>query len=53
MELDETTGIDILGNLIESSIISRNRNYYGDFHNLGHVAIALCHDPDARLVLFL
>ncbi|KAK6640549.1 hypothetical protein RUM44_012245 [Polyplax serrata] len=48
IQLDETTGIDILGNLIESSIISANRNYYGDFHNFGHLAIALCHDPDAR-----
>lgn len=46
--LDETTGVDILGNLMESSILSRNRNLYGDFHNLGHVAVALCHDPDAR-----
>lgn len=48
VELDENTGIDTLGNLIESSIISRNRNYYGDFHNFGHLALSLCHDPDAR-----
>ncbi|KAL0267125.1 UNVERIFIED_CONTAM: hypothetical protein PYX00_009480 [Menopon gallinae] len=48
VELDETTGIDILGNIVESSILSRNRNYYGDLHNFGHLAISLCHDPDGR-----
>ncbi|KAI5638758.1 hemocyanin, ig-like domain-containing protein [Phthorimaea operculella] len=48
MPLDETTGIDILGNLMEASIISRNRNYYGDLHNMGHVFISYSHDPDHR-----
>ncbi|CAH2093356.1 unnamed protein product [Euphydryas editha] len=48
MALDEETGIDILGNLMESSIISRNRNFYGDLHNMGHVFISYSHDPDHR-----
>ncbi|CAH1396533.1 unnamed protein product [Nezara viridula] len=48
VELSETRGIDILGNILESSILSINTNLYGDIHNLGHVAIALCHDPDGR-----
>ncbi|XP_014276959.1 phenoloxidase 1 [Halyomorpha halys] len=48
LELSETRGIDILGNLLEASILSTNRNLYGDLHNLGHVAIALCHDPEAK-----
>ncbi|KPJ13412.1 Phenoloxidase subunit 1 [Papilio machaon] len=48
MALDEETGIDVLGNLMESSIISRNRVYYGDLHNMGHVFISYCHDPDHR-----
>ncbi|XP_023292337.2 phenoloxidase 2-like [Lucilia cuprina] len=46
--LDETTGIDTLGNMMESSIISPNRALYGDFHNQGHVFIAYSHDPDHR-----
>ncbi|XP_039745914.1 phenoloxidase subunit 1 [Pararge aegeria] len=48
MPLDEETGIDVLGNLMESSIISRNRGYYGDLHNMGHVFISYSHDPDHR-----
>nr|UZP64756.1 prophenoloxidase-1 [Bemisia tabaci] len=48
IELDEAKGIDILGNIMESSILSVNRDLYGDLHNRGHVAIALCHDPDHR-----
>ncbi|CAG9791144.1 unnamed protein product [Diatraea saccharalis] len=48
MPLTEETGIDVLGNLMESSIISRNRGYYGDLHNMGHVFISYAHDPDHR-----
>ncbi|CAH2052543.1 unnamed protein product, partial [Iphiclides podalirius] len=48
MQLDEATGIDVLGNLMESSVISRNRVYYGDLHNMGHVFISFSHDPDHR-----
>lgn len=46
--LDEETGIDTLGNMMESSIISPNRQYYGDLHNMGHVFISYSHDPDHR-----
>nr|WGN96288.1 setae polypeptide [Ochrogaster lunifer] len=46
--LDEQTGIDTLGNMMESSIISPNREYYGDLHNMGHVLISYAHDPDHR-----
>ncbi|XP_073975570.1 phenoloxidase 2-like [Rhodnius prolixus] len=48
VELTESRGIDILGNIVESSVISANKNLYGDLHNLGHVAIALCHDPENK-----
>ncbi|KAL1138896.1 hypothetical protein AAG570_008958 [Ranatra chinensis] len=48
VQLTETGGIDVLGNIVEASILSPNRNVYGDLHNLGHVAIALSHDPDHR-----
>lgn len=46
--LTEETGIDILGNVMESSTLSPNRKYYGDLHNMGHVIISYCHDPDHR-----
>ncbi|XP_075216678.1 phenoloxidase 1-like [Lycorma delicatula] len=48
VQLNDTEGIDILGNLVEASDLSRNPRLYGDIHNLGHVAIALSHDPDHR-----
>ncbi|XP_055858620.1 phenoloxidase 2-like [Episyrphus balteatus] len=46
--LDETTGIDTLGNMMESSILSPNRQLYGDLHNMGHVFLSYIHDPDHR-----
>ncbi|KAF5296289.1 hypothetical protein FQR65_LT19835, partial [Abscondita terminalis] len=46
--LSEFEGIDILGNMIESSIISPNRAFYGDLHNYGHVFLSYIHDPDHR-----
>lgn len=46
--LDEATGIDTLGNMMESSILSPNRQLYGDLHNMGHVFFSYAHDPDHR-----
>jgi tyrosinase len=46
--LDETTGIDMLGNMMESSILSPNRDFYGNLHNSMHNIIAYSHDPDHR-----
>ncbi|XP_049838943.1 phenoloxidase 2-like [Schistocerca gregaria] len=48
VDLTETEGIDILGNMMEASSLSINTNLYGDLHNLGHVMMGFCHDPDAR-----
>jgi tyrosinase len=48
IELDEERGIDVLGDMMESSMLSPNRSLYGDFHNMLHVFIALVHDPDNR-----
>ena len=48
--LDEVTGIDTLGNLMESSDLSINRNVYGNLHNEGHNAISYSHDPDNRFL---
>ncbi|CAH1163694.1 unnamed protein product [Phaedon cochleariae] len=46
--LTEFEGIDVLGNIIESSILSPNREFYGDMHNMGHIMISYIHDPDHR-----
>uniref|UniRef100_A0A240PKK2 Tyrosinase copper-binding domain-containing protein n=1 Tax=Anopheles atroparvus TaxID=41427 RepID=A0A240PKK2_ANOAO len=43
--LDDPRGIDILGNLIERSSLTVNRNLYGDVHNSGHTLLAYIHDP--------
>lgn len=39
------SGINTLGNMMESSILSPNRQVYGDLHNMGHVLICYSHDP--------
>lgn len=44
--MDEVTGIDILGNLLENTILSVNIPHYGNIHSLLHVIIAYIHDPD-------
>lgn len=51
VQLDDFKGIDILGNIIESSeTLSPHLQYYGaaGFHNMGHVLIAFAHDPKAK-----
>lgn len=51
IQLDERNGIDILGNMIEASILSPSRNFYGNIHNSGHNAISFIHDPDHRFLV--
>ncbi|XP_058064596.1 phenoloxidase 8-like [Anopheles bellator] len=46
--LDNFRGIDILGNIVESSAISINHRLYGDTHNSGHVLLAFIHDPQGE-----
>ncbi|XP_044757267.1 phenoloxidase 1-like [Coccinella septempunctata] len=46
--LTENEGIDVLGNIMESSILSPNRTFYGDYHNMGHIFLSYIHDPDHR-----
>ncbi|XP_046738982.1 phenoloxidase 1-like [Diprion similis] len=46
--LTEKDGIDVLGNLMEASVLSPNFNYYGDLHNYMHIALSFVHDPDHR-----
>ena len=33
---------------MEASILSPNRELYGDLHNMGHVFLSYIHDPDHR-----
>lgn len=42
------SGIDMLGNMIESSVLSPNRQTYGDMHNFGHVFLSYAHDPNHK-----
>ncbi|KRT79996.1 hypothetical protein AMK59_6390 [Oryctes borbonicus] len=46
--LDEFRGIDILGNVLESSELSPNRQFYGNLHALGHLMLAYIHDPKSK-----
>lgn len=48
IELDEVRGIDILGEAMESSILSPNPELYGNIHNQMHNLIGYAHDPDHR-----
>lgn len=34
--------------MMEASVITPNRQLYGDLHNMGHVFISYSHDPDHR-----
>lgn len=49
--LTEKDGINVLGNIMEASVLSPNQNLYGDLHNFGHVAISYIHDPDHRYLV--
>ena len=46
VDLNNDRGIDIVGNMIEASILSPNPDYYGNLHNNMHNAIAFIHDPE-------
>ena len=49
IDLMNAKGIDVLGNMVESSsILTPNVDYYGVLHNYGHLAIGFIHDPEYR-----
>nr|CCA94924.1 hemocyanin subunit c [Mastigoproctus giganteus] len=48
IDLDEHNGIDILGDIVESSHESVNKEFYGSLHNWGHVLMAAVEDPDGK-----
>lgn len=54
IRLDNENGIDILGNMVEASdLLSPDPQFFGSFHNRGHIAIAYIHDPENRYVVSL
>ncbi|XP_046649864.1 phenoloxidase subunit 1-like [Daphnia pulicaria] len=46
VHLDDKTGTNTLGELIEASQWSADKLFYGDLHNFGHIAMCYIHDPD-------
>lgn len=44
--MNNDAGIDVLGNILQSSVLSPNRKFYGDISNMGHALIAYSHDPE-------
>lgn len=48
LPLNNDVGIDVLGNILQSTALSLNRKYYGDIASMGHSFIAYCHDPENR-----
>ncbi len=46
VQLDDKTGTNTLGELIEASQWSADKLFYGDLHNFGHIAMCYIHDPD-------
>ncbi|XP_052739225.1 phenoloxidase 1 [Bicyclus anynana] len=44
----QTLDIDTLGNIVESSILSPNRDFYGSLHNNGHSFAGYMHDPNMQ-----
>ncbi|KAK3917228.1 Phenoloxidase 2 [Frankliniella fusca] len=50
LPLTEEGGADLLGNVIESSSLTPNRQLYGELMNQGHILISLAHDPENRFL---
>jgi len=51
ININNTNGINVLGEIIESSLDSKNREYYGSLHNLAHVMLAHVSDPEGKFDL--
>lgn len=51
INLDTKNGIDILGNIIESSTCSPNVQYYGALHNTAHKMLGRQADPKSKYAL--
>nr|AAV91794.1 prophenoloxidase 5 [Aedes aegypti] len=46
--LEDSTGIDLLGNVMENSLLSPNIPHYGNIHSMLHSLIGFVHDPDNK-----
>jgi len=51
IDITGTDGIDHLGDIIESSVYSPNRLYYGALHNEAHILLGRQSDPQGRFNL--
>lgn len=51
IDINNDSGINVLGNIIESSVLSPNADYYGSLHNFGHSALAFIHDPEYKYMV--
>ncbi|XP_071532758.1 pseudohemocyanin-2-like [Panulirus ornatus] len=48
IDIRNERGIDILGNIIESSMYSPNPEYYGSLNNMAHMMLARQSDPQGK-----
>jgi hypothetical protein len=48
LPLNDTTGINILGSLVEPSQESPHPEYYGALHNYGHILLGQITDPKGK-----
>jgi len=48
VSINNTQGINILGEIIEASADSKNRNYYGSLHNYAHIMLGRVVDPKGK-----
>merc|ERR1712126_661443 len=48
VSINDTTGINTLGQIMESSACSPNAHYYGSLHNLAHVMLSKVSDPQGK-----
>jgi hypothetical protein len=46
--LNDTTGINTLGCLVEPSYDSKHPEYYGALHNYGHIMLGQITDPKGK-----
>ncbi|PSN36662.1 Hemocyanin A chain [Blattella germanica] len=49
--LNDTTGINTLGDIIEPSVNSKHPEYYGALHNYGHIMLGQITDPKGKFNL--
>jgi hypothetical protein len=48
LSINDSTGIDILGSLVEPSRESTHPEYYGALHNYGHILLGQITDPKGK-----